>query len=429
MRRAKDGLLFAKQLAQLPHGGWRQAVRCADRLEPLARRVEAQARHVLHHSHCGDADLVKHLHPLDHVHKREPLRRRHQHRRAHLKVLAERQLHIAGAGRHVDDQIVELAPSRAPNQLLHDRSHLCAAQRQRPRVDEAHRHELQPVCLERHQQLPVDLQLPLRPYHGRQAGPVHVDVDEADPPPRGGEGAGEVDRRRRLAHPALAARHSHDLAHRPHARLGARLAPHLANGVRRVVRRVGTIAELRRRRRWRRGRRRRRRDVKAELHLRRPRQSLPQQLRAHLSEAPLGARLRRLSRQLDLDGDGGAVVADAHRAHQPERDDVGRTVGAGRRGARRSELRVCSLAQQLEHLGLLEERSRGDLGHQRGARARRRGACDGAGRARGGREPHGHGSRSEDKPRGAHVRVCLLTPVHRSLPCRPQSCAAVSVDE
>ena len=58
----------------------------------------------------------------------------------------ERQLDVAGAGRHVDDQVVEVAPVGVLQQLLERlRDHRAAPDHRRVGVDqEADRHRLQP---------------------------------------------------------------------------------------------------------------------------------------------------------------------------------------------------------------------------------------------------------------------------------------------
>ena len=96
--------------------------------------------------------------------------------------LAEAQRDVAGAGRHVDDQIVEIASSDFAEELLQ------RAVQHRPAPDdrrivagqESHRDDLQPVLLGRHDLLAVGGQLRLHAEHDRHVRAVDVGVDQAD---------------------------------------------------------------------------------------------------------------------------------------------------------------------------------------------------------------------------------------------------------
>ncbi len=57
------------------------------------------------------------LQALPRIEQRDVLRRRHDHGAGHRHLLRQRQLDVAGAGRHVDDQVVEVAPVRLLEQL------------------------------------------------------------------------------------------------------------------------------------------------------------------------------------------------------------------------------------------------------------------------------------------------------------------------
>ena len=72
-------------------------------------RADVRA-HVLDDAEDRHADLLEHLEALARVEQRDVLRRRDDHRAGDRHALRQRQLDVAGAGRHVDDQVVEVAP-------------------------------------------------------------------------------------------------------------------------------------------------------------------------------------------------------------------------------------------------------------------------------------------------------------------------------
>ena len=77
--------------------------------------------------------------------------RRHDHRAGHVGRLHQRELGVAGAGREIDDEVVEPAPVDVAQKLLDDLHDDRAAPDGR-RValhEEAEGHELDAECLER----------------------------------------------------------------------------------------------------------------------------------------------------------------------------------------------------------------------------------------------------------------------------------------
>ena len=60
----------------------------------------------------GTDDLLEHLQPLAGIGERDVLRRGHDHGAGDRHALRERELDVAGAGRHVDHQVIERAPLR-----------------------------------------------------------------------------------------------------------------------------------------------------------------------------------------------------------------------------------------------------------------------------------------------------------------------------
>ncbi len=119
-------------------------------------------------------------------------------------------------GRHVDDQVVELAPVGVVEQLLQGlRDHRAAPDHGLLFLDqEADRHDLDAVRLERLHALAVvaDRPFALQAHHAGLAGPVDVGVEQADPGAVERQGQGQVDRRRGLADAALARGHRNDVA-------------------------------------------------------------------------------------------------------------------------------------------------------------------------------------------------------------------------
>ena len=113
---------------------------------------------------------------------REQLRRRHDDRLGAREHLAERDRDVAGAGRHVDDEHVELAPVDVLEELLERPVQHRPAPHQRLVVvdEEADRHQLQ-VVRDRRDHQPVDEhRLLLDPEHVRDRVAVDVGVEHAD---------------------------------------------------------------------------------------------------------------------------------------------------------------------------------------------------------------------------------------------------------
>ncbi len=205
------------------------AVLAEDVLLVPAIRADVQA-HVLHDAEHRHADLLEHLETLARVGERDVLRRRDDHRAAHRHPLRESELDVARAGRHVDDQIVEVAPVRLREQLVQRRRDHRATPGHRLLVvdEEADRHCLEPVRDERLERLAVArLGSPAhQAQHSRLARAVDVGVQDADAGAFSGERERDVNGDRRLADAALAGRHRDEV---PHAR--QRLQPRL-DGVR-----------------------------------------------------------------------------------------------------------------------------------------------------------------------------------------------------
>src|SRR5713101_3529496 len=85
----------------------------------LVAAVRADVRaHVLDDAEDGNADFLEHLEALAGVDERDVLGRGDDHGACHRHLLGERELDVGGAGRRVDDEVVDIAPARVPEELL-----------------------------------------------------------------------------------------------------------------------------------------------------------------------------------------------------------------------------------------------------------------------------------------------------------------------
>ena len=117
----------------------------------LEVRLHVEEAHVLDHPQDRHLELAEHRQRADGVQQRHLLRRADDHGARQRQGLGEGQGDVAGAGGQVDDEVVELAPFDLVEELLHD------PVEHRPAHDdgalgleqEAHRHELQAVGLDR----------------------------------------------------------------------------------------------------------------------------------------------------------------------------------------------------------------------------------------------------------------------------------------
>jgi hypothetical protein len=198
-------------LLRHPHA----AAGAEDRLLVAALRADVGA-HVFHHAQHRDRDLLEHAQALAGVEQRDVLRRGDDHGAAHRDALRERELDVAGAGRHVDDQVVELAPVGVAQQLgerLGD--HRATPDHRLLLLDqESDRDDLDAVSLERLDAPTVatDGPLALQAHHARLAGAVDVGVEQADLGALERQGQREVDCGGGLADPALAGSDRDDVA-------------------------------------------------------------------------------------------------------------------------------------------------------------------------------------------------------------------------
>src|SRR5713226_2161114 len=74
--------------------------------------------HVLHDPEDGNADFLEHLEALACVDERDVLGRGDDHHPGDRHFLRERELDVTGAGRHVDDEVIDVLPAGVLEELL-----------------------------------------------------------------------------------------------------------------------------------------------------------------------------------------------------------------------------------------------------------------------------------------------------------------------
>ena len=267
----------------------------------------------------GTSTFLEHVEPLACVDKGDVLWCRDDDRAGERHLLRHRQLRVAGAGRHVDDHDVEVAPLDLAQHLLQRaHHHRPAPDHRRVLGDEKpHRHHLKPVILHRLQGLAVARAGPAgNPQHARHRRAIDVGVEHPDSEPVRLQAEREVGGDRRFADPALARGDGDDRADpgdraalRPMRRMRCRCAPG-----------PGCCA-----RRW-----RRRRDPAPRCGLRGQHRGHREHPR-HRVDGALGGLAQRLEPRpalgLDLDRKGDVAVADRDPRDHAERDDVGAALG------------------------------------------------------------------------------------------------------
>ena len=171
-------------------------------------------RHVFNNAQNWHADFFKHLDALARIQQRNVLWRGDNHRPRQRHALAKRELNVTRAGRHVDDQIVEVAPIGLPEQLVKRLG------RHRPTPDhglvrlhqKAYRHHLNTVVFKRLHVLAVQaFRLARHAHHHRHAGAVNIGVEQANACALNSQSQSQIDSGGAFAHPALAGCHSNDV--------------------------------------------------------------------------------------------------------------------------------------------------------------------------------------------------------------------------
>ena len=183
--------------------------------------------HVLDDAEHGHVDLLEHLEALAGVGERDVLRRGDDDGARDRHALRERELDVAGAGRHVDHEVVEIAPVRVAEQLGQRlRDHRSAPHHRLLGIDEeADRHGREPMRHERLDAFAVRRCGPLtrEAQHDGLARPVDVGIEQPDPRALPHPGERKVCCDGGLADAAFARGDGHDV---PDARLRRQLPLH-----------------------------------------------------------------------------------------------------------------------------------------------------------------------------------------------------------
>ena len=149
------------------------------------------------------------------------------------RALRHGQLHVAGAGRHIDDEAVKFAPRDFAQQLGDRRHHHRAAPHDGGLLfdHQADGNDLHAMRDQRHEKALLDLRFFRQPEQARRRGSEYVRIEQADPPAFLRHGDGQIGGDRRFADPALARGDRDDMAHagdafgnaRTRRRLGGRV--------------------------------------------------------------------------------------------------------------------------------------------------------------------------------------------------------------
>ena len=169
--------------------------------------------HVFDDAQDGHADLLEHAQALARVQQGDVLRRGDDDGAGQRHALAQRERDVAGARRHVDQQVVQIPPVGLVEQLIQGLGgHRPAPDHGLVGFDqEADAHHLHTVVLHRLDGLAVGtLGAAGDTHHHGLAGAVDVGIQDAHAGAFGGQGQRQVDGRGALAHAALARSHGND---------------------------------------------------------------------------------------------------------------------------------------------------------------------------------------------------------------------------
>ena len=172
--------------------------------------------HVFHDTQHRNVDLAEHLDAFACIEQRQVLRCSDDDGTGHRDLLREGQLDITGAWRHVDDQIIQVAPCGLGDQLQQRTGdHRAAPDHRRVVVSqERHGHHFDTMGLDRHKPLLV-LDLWSGAFrdakHDALARTIDVRVENPDLGAFAGQGQGQVCSGGGFPHAALAGSHGHDV--------------------------------------------------------------------------------------------------------------------------------------------------------------------------------------------------------------------------
>jgi hypothetical protein len=162
---------------------------------------------------------TSHPDTLQHITDRHPLRRRYHDRPVYLRQLNQRKLGITGARRHVDEQVVQLAPIDLLQELADDPHHdRPAPDRRRIFVDkEPDAHQLDTMSFQRDDALVRSHARPgVDAEHNRDVRAVYIGIHEPDLEAQLGERCRQIGSDGGFPYPAFAGAHRNDMAHSGH---------------------------------------------------------------------------------------------------------------------------------------------------------------------------------------------------------------------
>src|SRR5215211_7489911 len=185
----------------------------AEDLLTLAAVPALEAAHVLDQPQDRSTELGEHGHRLLGDVEGEILRRRDDRRAGEVDPLAEAQLDIPGTRRQIDEQVVELAPVNAAEELVdHLREHRSPPDgRLSSRHEEAHRHDSDAVAEDGNDRPLLRCQRSGGAHNGGNARPVHIGVHQAHPGAQFCQRNREIRAHGRLPDTALPARDRNDV--------------------------------------------------------------------------------------------------------------------------------------------------------------------------------------------------------------------------
>src|SRR3569623_1207907 len=180
--------------------------------------------HILDDAEHRYFDLLEHLEALAGVEQGIVLRRGDDHRAAHRYALRQSKLDVAGAGRQIDDEIIELVPVSLAKQLGERlRDHGPAPDHRRLNIDQiADGHGLNAVRHHRLHRFAIAAFGPLlRTQHAGLAGAVNIGIENTDGRTFRRQRQREVDRGGGFTDAALAGRNRDDILDLLHGRRAA----------------------------------------------------------------------------------------------------------------------------------------------------------------------------------------------------------------